>query len=265
MTSRSNLWTSIKWSFRKSSIRGSFPEMENVKTTLDLLVATVHSEATAKAVQFGGRRLRQTIKHHVDALEELQIQLSDARRLSGSMSAQSSISELKLHETLTELGLSIYLRSVVPDPAQPPLFAYEDKLQVRTRPHAPLPRQRRPEESIQIMTTNSHSQTTSLPSSRHFSSPVRQPPRVSRMGPSRSTSSGLNLEKRGGPPSRPGKPQPNQHTSITRGSTSRRSIARSPNPANQSTSLSRSSPSSRPPLDARQLESRLNLNSKAGR
>jgi hypothetical protein len=58
MKSRLVLWTSIKWSFKKSSVLGLFPEMENIKTSLGLLVATAHFEATIQAVRSGKHHLR---------------------------------------------------------------------------------------------------------------------------------------------------------------------------------------------------------------
>lgn len=55
MRSRSAVWAYIKWSFKKSSILNLHPEMEGVKTSLDLLISTAYLEAATRNKD-GGRR-----------------------------------------------------------------------------------------------------------------------------------------------------------------------------------------------------------------
>ena len=49
MKSRSILWASIKWSWKKSSILELSPEMESVKTSLSLLMVTAQFEAMVRS------------------------------------------------------------------------------------------------------------------------------------------------------------------------------------------------------------------------
>ncbi|KAK3297302.1 uncharacterized protein B0H64DRAFT_372689 [Chaetomium fimeti] len=53
MKSRSVLWATIKWRFNKASILELSPEMESVKTNLNLIIATTQFEALTTVVDAG--------------------------------------------------------------------------------------------------------------------------------------------------------------------------------------------------------------------
>jgi hypothetical protein len=167
MKSRSILWASIKWSWKKSSILELSPEMESAKTNLSLLMVTaqfeamarsgnndkrlrkqmlVHSCCSASVYQISDvqghfanikitrrRRLQRVIKHHLETRRDLRVQL-DPARYHGANSYDSLDLDLTPEDPLEELGWSICDHGTVPDSPPTSPASSEDHFIVRRAP-----------------------------------------------------------------------------------------------------------------------------------
>jgi hypothetical protein len=111
-------------------------------------------------------------------MEELRVQISHARRLSGSASHLSSVSDFRLQNTLAELGRSLYHNRVVPGSPEASPSASDDRL--RGWQHNPPVRHHGGQGNTRPTARNSYAHTTSVASSTSRPpSPIRQLRRVS--------------------------------------------------------------------------------------
>ncbi|KAK4031764.1 hypothetical protein C8A01DRAFT_51269 [Parachaetomium inaequale] len=161
--------------------------MESVKTSLSLLMVTAQFEAMVRSGNDNDRlkkrirRLKRVIRHHLETMRDLRVQL-DPARFNDAASYDSLDLDLTPEDTLEELGWSIYDHGTVPDSPRTSPSSSENHFNVRRAPPNPAGQPRIP---LRIPTERRGSGTTPPPPPSMPSQPDDSIPSPRRVSPGR--------------------------------------------------------------------------------